>query len=102
MIRFTKADLESESGIQKLHQMLWSRCKAGKISQTEYMALLENRDVNLKRLIAEKNLTLEEARKVRKLVMDYRLTVTVAVDVAKERISLSQAIPTFPGLYGRG
>ncbi len=92
MIRFTKADLESESGIQKLHQMLWSRCKAGKISQTEYMALLENRDVNLKRLIAEKNLTLEEARKVRKLVMDYRLTVTVAVDVAKERISLSQAI----------
>lgn len=91
MTRFTKADLDSESYAQKLNQMLWGRCKAGKITQTEYTALVENRDINLKRLIAEKNLTLSEARHVRSLIMECRLTMTVAIAVAKKKMTLAQA-----------
>ncbi|HQC41859.1 MAG TPA: hypothetical protein PLV91_00105 [Verrucomicrobiota bacterium] len=91
MTRFTKADLDSEAYTQKLNQMLWGRCKAGKITQTEYTALVENRDINLKRLIAEKNLTLSEARQVRCLVMEWHLTMTVAVAVAKKKMTLAEA-----------
>ncbi|MBR5606476.1 MAG: hypothetical protein IKW70_08610, partial [Verrucomicrobia bacterium] len=91
MTRFTKDDLESDAFAQKLNMMLWSRCKAGKITQSEYMALVENRDVNLKRLIAEKNLTLDEAKQVRSLIMKYHLTMTVAINIAKDKITLSQA-----------
>lgn len=91
MTRFTKDDLESDAFAQKLNMMLWSRCKAGKITQSEYMALVENRDVNLKRLIAEKNLTLDEAKQVRSLVMKYHLTMTVAINIAKDKITLAQA-----------
>ena len=90
MTRFTKDDMESDAFAQKLNMMLWSRCKAGKITQSEYMALVENRDVNLKRMIAEKNLTLDEAKQVRNLVMKYHLTMTVAINIAKEKITLAQ------------
>lgn len=91
MTRFTKADLDSEAYAQKLNQMLWGRCKAGKITQTEYTALVENRDINLKRLIAEKNLTLSEARQVRSLIMECRLTMTAAIAVAKKKMTLAEA-----------
>ena len=91
MTRFTKADLDSEAYAQKLNQMLWGRCKAGKITQTEYTALVENRDTNLKRLIAEKNLTLGEARQVRVLIMESRLTMTAAIAVAKRKMTLADA-----------
>lgn len=91
MTRFTKADLDSEAYAQKLNQMLWGRCKAGKITQTEYTALIENRDINLKRLIAEKNLTLSEARQVRSLIMECHLTMTAAIAVAKKKMTLAEA-----------
>lgn len=91
MLRLGRADLESEAGAQRLNLMLWDRCKAGKITQSEYMSLVDNRDVRLKKLLVERNLTLNEARLVRQLVMEYQLTITGAVAVAKEKMTLEEA-----------